>query len=83
MNNDEKIEYIKKWFNGEKLQYKLSLTPDDDKTWHNFTEKSMKFISRSDFVFRNKPKYLVINGVKFESLDKLIAYAVKNYSINR
>ena len=76
------LEYVAKWLDGEKIQYKLTTTPDDDKQWHNFTQGAFQYIKRSDIHFRIAPKFVELNGVTFNSIDSLIKYVKNNYDMN-
>ena len=76
------LEYIAKWLDGEKVQYKLTTTPDDDKQWHNFTQGGFQYIKRSDIHFRIAPKFVELNGVTFKSIDSLIKHVKNNYDMN-
>ena len=76
------LEYVAKWLDGEKIQYKLTTTPDDDKQWHNFTQGAFQYIKRSDIHFRIAPKFVELNGVTFKSIDSLIEYVKNNYDMN-
>lgn len=76
------LEYVAKWLDGEKIQYKLTTTPDDDKHWHNFTQRAFQYIKRSDIHFRIAPKFVELNGVTFKSIDSLIEYVKNNYDMN-
>lgn len=76
----EKLKFIEKWLNGEKIQYILGI--ESDKTqWHNFTEGAMQYIKRSDIKFREAPKYVTINGVEFKSIEKLVKYVKNNFDL--
>ena len=64
-----KLKFIEKWLNGEKIQYILGV--ESEKTqWHNFTEGAMQYIKRSDIKFREAPKYVTINGSEFNLEDE-------------
>ena len=76
------LEYVAKWLDGEKIQYKLTTTPDDDKQWHNFTQGAFQYIKRSDIHFRIAPKFVELNGVTFKSIDSLIKHVKNNYDMN-
>ena len=76
------LEYVAKWLDGEKIQYKLTTTPDDDKQWHNFTQGAFQYIKRNDIHFRIAPKFVELNGVTFKSIDSLIKYVKNNYNMN-
>ena len=76
------LEYIAKWLDGEKVQYKLTTTPDDDKQWHNLTQGGFQYIKRNDIHFRIAPKFVELNGVTFKSIDSLIKYVKNNYDMN-
>ena len=76
----DKLKFIEKWLNGEKIQYILGV--ESEKTqWHNFTEGGMRYIKRSDIKFREAPKYVTINGIEFKSVEKLLKYVKKNFDL--
>ena len=76
----EKLKFIEKWLNGEKIQYILGV--ESDKTqWHNFTEGAMQYIKRSDIKFREAPKYVTINGIEFKSIDSLLKHVKNNFDL--
>ena len=76
----DKLKFIEKWLNGEKIQYILGV--ESEKTqWHNFTEGAMQYIKRSDIKFREAPKYVTINGIEFKSVEKLLKYVKKNFDL--
>ncbi len=76
----EKLKFIEKWLNGEKIQYILGI--ESDKTqWHNFTEGAMRYIKRSDIKFREAPKYVTINGIEFKSVEKLLKHVKNNFDL--
>ena len=81
----EKLKFIEKWLNGEKIQYILGIesekTQTDESKWHNFTEGAMQYIKRSDIKFREAPKYVTINGIEFKSVEKLLKYVKKNFDL--
>ena len=81
-NIDHKLEWIKKWMEGVKVQYKLSTTPDDDKQWHNFTEGAFQYLKRSDLHFREAPKYVTLNGITFKTIDSLLKHVKNNYDMS-
>ena len=76
----EKLKFIEKWLNGEKIQYILGIESDKSQ-WHNFTEGAMRYIKRSDIKFREAPKYVTINGVEFKSVEKLLKYVKNNFDL--
>ena len=76
------LEYVAKCLDREKIQYKLTTTPDDDKQWHNFTQGAFQYIKRSDIHFRIAPKFVELNGITFKSIDSLIKHVKKNYDMN-
>ena len=66
----EKLKFIEKWLNGEKIQHILGI--ESEKTqWHNFTEGAMQDIKRSDIKFR---KLLSMSRLMVLSLRVLRAY---------
>lgn len=76
----DKLKFIEKWLNGEKIQYILGI--ESEKTqWHNFTEGAMQYIKRSDIKFREAPKYVTINGIEFKSVEKLLKYVKNNFDL--
>ena len=81
----EKLKFIEKWLNGEKIQYILGIesekTQADKSKWHNFTEGAMQYIKRSDIKFREAPKYVTINGIEFKSVEKLLKYVKNNFDL--
>lgn len=82
-NIEHKLEWIKKWMEGSvKVQYKLSVTPDDDKQWHNFTEGAFQYLKRSDLHFREAPKYVTLNGITFKTIDSLLKHVKNNYDMS-
>lgn len=80
LSTQEKLKFIEKWLNGEKIQYILGI--ESEKTqWHNFTEGAMRYIKRSDIKFREAPKYVTINGIEFKSVEKLVKYVKNNFDL--
>ena len=81
----EKLKFIEKWLNGQKIQYILAVESDkiqSEKTqWHNFTEGAMQYIKRSDIKFREAPKYVTINGIEFKSVESLLKYVKNNFDL--
>ena len=78
--SQEKLKFIEKWLNGEKIQYILGI--ESEKTqWHNFTEGAMQYIKRSDIKFREAPKYVTINGIEFKSVDSLLKHVKSNFDL--
>ena len=84
-STQEKLKFIEKWLNGEKIQYILGIETDksqpDEYRWHNFTEGAMQYIKRSDIKFREAPKYVTINGIEFKSVKKLVKYVKNNFDM--
>lgn len=82
-STQEKLKFIEKWLNGEKIQYILGVESDkiqsEKSQWHNFTEGAMQYIKRSDIKFREAPKYVTINGIEFKSVEKLLKYVKNNF----
>ena len=76
----EKLKFIEKWLNGEKIQYILG-DMSEKTQWHNFTEGAMQYIKRSDIKFREAPKYVTINGVEFKSVESLLKYVKNNFDL--
>ena len=75
-----KLKFIEKWLNGEKIQYILGV--ESEKTqWHNFTEGAMQYIKRSDIKFREAPKYVTINGIEFKSVESLLKHVKNNFDL--
>ena len=81
----DKLKFIEKWLNGEKIQYILGIesekTQSDESKWHNFTEGAMRYIKRSDIKFREAPKYVTINGIEFKSVEKLLKHVKNNFDL--
>ena len=81
----DKLKFIEKWLNGEKIQYILGIesekTQSDKSKWHNFTEGAMQYIKRSDIKFREAPKYVTINGSEFKSVKSLLKYVKNNFDL--
>ena len=79
----EKLKFIEKWLNGEKIQYILGVESEklDKSQWHNFTEGAMQYIKRSDIKFREAPKYVKINGIEFKSVDSLLKHVKNNFDL--
>ena len=81
----DKLKFIEKWLNGEKIQYILGdvseKTQVDKYRWHNFTEGAMQYIKRSDIKFREAPKYVTINGIEFKSVESLLKHVKKNFDL--
>ena len=76
----DKLKFIEKWLNGEKIQYILGV--ESEKTqWHNFTEGAMQYIKRSDIKFREAPKYVTINGIEFKSVESILKYVKNNFDL--
>ena len=80
-STQDKLKFIEKWLNGEKIQYILGV--DSEKTqWHNFTEGAMQYIKRSDIKFREAPKYVTINGIEFKSVESLLKHVKNNFDLD-
>ena len=81
----DKLKFIEKWLNGEKIQYILGVesekTQSDESKWHNFTEGAMRYIKRSDIKFREAPKYVTINGIEFKSVESLLKHVKNNFDL--
>ena len=81
----DKLKFIEKWLNGEKIQYILGdmseKSQSDKSKWHNFTEGAMQYIKRSDIKFREAPKYVTINGIEFKSVEKLLKHVKNNFDL--
>ena len=81
----DKLKFIEKWLNGEKIQYILGVesekTQSDKSKWHNFTEGAMQYIKRSDIKFREAPKYVTINGIEFKSVESLLKHVKNNFDL--
>ena len=81
----DKLKFIEKWLNGEKIQYILGIESDktqsDKYRWHNFTEGAMQYIKRSDIKFREAPKYVTINGIEFKSIESLLKHVKNNFDL--
>ena len=81
-----KLKFIEKWLNGEKIQYILGIesekTQPDESKWHNFTEGAMRYIKRSDIKFREAPKYVTINGIEFKSVESLLKHVKNNFDLD-
>lgn len=75
-----KLKFIEKWLNGEKIQYILGVESEKSQ-WHNFTEGAMQYIKRSDIKLREAPKYVTINGIEFKSVEKLLKYVKNNFDL--
>lgn len=76
----EKLKFIEKWLNGEKIQYILGI--ETDKTqWHNFTEGAMQYIKRPDIKFREAPEYVTINGIEFKNVKSLLKHVKNNFDL--
>ena len=76
----DKLKFIEKWLNGEKIQYILGV--ETEKTqWHNFTEGAMQYIKRSDIKFREAPKYVTINGIEFKNIKSLLKHVKNNFDL--
>jgi len=75
-----KLKFIEKWLNGEKIQYILGI--ETEKTqWHNFTEGAMQYIKRPDIKFREAPKYVTINGIEFKNVKSLLKHVKNNFDL--
>ena len=81
----DKLKFIEKWLNGEKIQYILGdiseKSQTDESKWHNFTDGAMQYIKRSDIKFREAPKYVTINGIEFKSVDSLLKHVKNNFDL--
>lgn len=81
----DKLKFIEKWLNGEKIQYILGIESDktqtDESKWHNFTDGAMQYIKRPDIKFRLAPKYVTINGIEFNGVEKLMNYVKNNFDL--
>ena len=81
LSTQDKLKFIEKWLNGEKIQYILGV--ESEKTqWHNFTEGAMQYIKRSDIKFREAPKYVTINGIEFKSVESLLKHVKNNFDLD-
>ena len=79
-STQDKLKFIEKWLNGEKIQYILGV--ESEKTqWHNFTEGAMQYVKRSDIKFREAPKYVTINGIEFKSVERLLKHVKNNFDL--
>lgn len=76
----DKLKFIEKWLNGEKIQYILGDISEKSK-WHNFTEGAMQYIKRSDIKFRKAPKYVTINDIEFKSVESLLKHVKNNFDL--
>lgn len=76
----EKLKFIEKWLNGEKIQYILGIETEKSQ-WHNFTEGAMQYIKRSDIKFREAPKYVTINGIEFKNVKSLLKHVKNNFDL--
>lgn len=81
----DKLKFIEKWLNGEKIQYTLCVesekTQADKSKWHNFTEGAMQYIKRSDIKFREAPKYVTIDGIEFKNVESILNYINSNFDL--
>ncbi|MEG0407419.1 MAG: hypothetical protein RR623_00975 [Bacilli bacterium] len=78
--SQEKLKFIEKWLNGEKIQYILGI--ESEKTqWHNFTEGAMQYIKRPDIKFREALKYVTIDGIEFKSVKSLLKHVKNNFDL--
>ena len=80
-STQEKLKFIEKWLNGEKIQYILGDISEKTQ-WHNFTEGAMRYIKRSDIKFREAPKYVTINGIEFKSVESLLKHVKNNFDLD-
>lgn len=79
-STQEKLKFIEKWLNGEKIQYILGV--ESEKTqWHNFTEGAMQYIKRPGIKFREAPKYVTINGIEFKNVKSLLKHVKNNFDL--
>ena len=76
----DKLKFIEKWLNGEKIQYILGDISDKTQ-WYNFTEGAMQYIKRSDIKFREAPKYVTINGIEFKNVESILNYINSNFDL--
>lgn len=79
-STQDKLKFIEKWLNGEKIQYILG-DMSEKTQWHNFTEGAMQYIKRSDIKFREAPKYVTINGIEFKSVKSLLNHVKNNFDL--
>lgn len=79
-STQDKLKFIEKWLNGEKIQFILGEETDKSQ-WHNLTEGAMQYIKRSDIKFREAPKYVTINGIEFKSVERLLKYVKNNFDL--
>lgn len=81
----DKLKFIEKWLNGEKIQYILGVESEksqlDKYRWHNFTEGAMQYIKRPDIKFRETPKCVTINGIEFKSVQSLLKHVKNNFDL--
>ena len=84
-STQEKLKFIEKWLNGEKIQYILGIetekTQVDKSKWHNFTEGAMRYIKRPDIKFREAPKYVTINDIEFKNTESILNYIKSNFDL--
>ena len=80
-STQEKLKFIEKWLNGEKIQYILGIESDKSQ-WHNFTEGAMQYIKRPDIKFREAPKYVTINGIEFKNVKSLLKHIKNNFDLD-
>lgn len=76
----DKLKFIEKWLNGEKIQYILGIESDKSQ-WHNFTEGAMQYTKRPDIKFREAPKYVTINGIEFKNIESILNYIKSNFDL--
>ena len=81
LSTQEKLKFIEKWLNGEKIQYILGIESEKSQ-WYNFTEGAMRYIKRSDIKFREAPKYVTINGIEFKSVESLLKHVKNNFDLD-
>ena len=77
----DKLKFIEKWLNGEKIQYILGDISEKTQ-WHSFTAGAMRYIKRSDIRFREAPKYVTINGIEFKSIESLLKHVKNNFDLD-
>ena len=89
-STQDKLKFIEKWLNGEKIQYILGIETEKTQTdeskvdkskWHNFTEGAMQYIKRPNIKFREAPKYVTINGIEFKSVKSLLKHVKDNFDL--
>lgn len=71
---DHRVVFFENYLNGMAVQYRSI----GSEQWHNITDKSVNYLARSNFEYREKPEKVEINGLLLTK-EQAIAYIEKIY----